>query len=350
MDGSKDPNAKDSLFGRYTWSRPTINIGKKPPGPQTVYRCPDCQPVQVPGDYQIAAGDYTSQSACQSMCAQKTTPPPGKNPPDNDFWIQNKLGIANAAMIDRFYGEPALFQMNGALYDPQLEEYSAKNAALQSDAALAMNNINASADPTTARANIAAIAGQLGQTGVNQIADIQNRNVQTTNAVAADRAHMKNDIIGKNTAARKQFYDETMNYGQNLVNSSNKQRTMMTNAFNNAFQGLQNRNMMRAMYPMYDINSVTGAHAFIDGEDFTEGGFKSSPTDTGGSLPALIQQYKEQLKGSLSPENAEKQAIYLANKHLEASNASKLATQRAYLQHNPQAAMAGMTGGYNPFE
>lgn len=350
QEGSLDPNAMDSKFGRYTWSRPTIKIGKKPPGPITVYRCPDCQPVQVPGDYKMAAGDYDSQAYCKSMCAEKSTPPPGKNPPDNDFWIQNKLGIANAALMDRFYGEPAMFQMNGSLYDPQLEEYSAKNAALQSDASMAMSNINASADPTTARANIAAIAGQLGQTGVNQIADIQNRNVQTTNAVAADRARLKNDFIGKNTAARKQFYDETMNYGQNLVNSSNKQRTMMTNAFNNAFQGLQNRNMMRAIYPMYDINSVTGAHAFIDGQDFTEGGYRTKADETSGGLPALIQQYKEQLKGSLSPENAEKQAIYLANKHLEASNQSKLANQRAYLQNNPQAAMAGMTGGYNPFE
>lgn len=348
--GSKNPNAQDSKFGRYTWSRPTINIGKKPPGPITVYRCPDCQPVQVPGDYKMAEGDYDSQSVCKTMCAEKSTPPPGKNPPDNDFWIQNKLGIANAAMMDRFYGEPALFQMNGALYDPQLEEYSAKNAALQSDASLAMSNINASADPTTARANIAAIAGQLGQTGVNQIADIQNRNVQTTNAVAADRARLKNDFIGKNTAMRKQFYDETMNYGQNLVNSSNKQRTMMTNAFNNAFQGLQNRNMFRAIYPMYDINSVTGAHAFIDGQDFTEGGFKTSPDETGGSLPALIEHYKKQFTGVLTPENAEKQAMALANKHLEASNASRLATQRAYLQQNPQAAMAGMSGGYTPFE
>lgn len=353
---SKDPNNLDEKFGEFSWSRPSYEVDEEPakpatPAPVTVYRCPDCQPVQVEANYKIVEGsDFTSQSACQSMCAQNTKKVDPAPPIDNDFWIQNKLGIANAAMMDRFYGSPAMFQMNGSLYDPQLEEYSAKNASLQSDAALAMNNINASADPTVARANIAAIAGQLGQAGVNQIADIQNRNVGTTNAVAADRARLKNDFIGKNTAARKQFYDETINYGQNLVNSSNKQRTMMTNAFNNAFQGLQNRNMFRAIYPMYDINSVTGAHAFIQGEDPTEGAFQTTPSTTGGSLPALIQQYKDQFKGVLSPENAEKQAILLANKHLEATNASKLATQRAYLQHNPQAAMVGMSSGYNPFE
>jgi hypothetical protein len=349
---SKDPNAKDGLFGRYTWSRPTINIGKKPPGPQTVYRCPDCQPVQIPADQAVSASDFTSLSACQTACAGKTnTTTPEQKPQDNDFWIQHKLGIANAMNMDRFYGEPAMFQMNGATYDPQLEEYSAKNASLQSDASLAMSNINASADPTTARANIAAVAGQLGQAGLNEIANIQNRNVNTTNAVAADRAHMRNDVNGKNTAMRKQFYDETMNYGQNLVNSSNKQRTMITNSFNNAFQGLQNRNMMRAIYPMYDINSVTGANAFIDGEDFTEGTFQTQPTASTGQLKDIIEKYKSQLMSSgMSPDEATKQAAAFAKDEMNRNHQSSNISRRAYLQQNPQAALAGMTGGYTPYE
>jgi len=348
--GSVDPNDKDGKFGRYTWSRPAIKINPKAKAPQTVYRCPDCIGVQVPADYAITASDFTSQAACQTACAQKSTPPPPAAERDNDFWIQDKIAIANAGTMDRFYGEPAMFQMNPSLYDPQLEEYSAKNAALQSDASLAMSNINASADPTTARANIAAISGQLGQAGINEIANIQNRNVNTTNQVAADRARLKNDANVRNLGMRKQFYDETQAYGQNLVNSSNMQRTNLANAMNHGFQGLQARNMMRAIYPMYDIDPSTGAKMFIDGEDFTDNTtYTTSPAaNSGASLPALIEHYKKQLSSVLGPEEAAKQAVVLARDDMKEMSQSRNISQRALLQNNPMAAMSGMTGG-NPF-
>ena len=140
-------------------------------------------------------------------------------------------------------------------------------------------------------------------------------------------------------------------YGQNLVNSSNAQRTNLANAYNRAFQGLQARNMMRAIYPMYDIDPTVGAYNFLEGMDFTDNlPTTTQPTASTGTLAQLVQKYKDELKGTLSPEELEKQAVALARDEMRYASQSNNISRRAYLQQNPMAALQGMTGGYSPFE
>jgi hypothetical protein len=353
IEGSKGPNKFDKQFGEYTWSRPTYDIDEQPPAPvvaspKTVYRCPDCQPVQITGE--PAAGDYESQAKCHTECASVKAIPGQKPAAPQDMWLQDKVSMAAVAGMDPYYGNPAMFQTNLMGANPQLEEYSAKNAAIQSNASMAASQINQSADPTAARANIAAIVGQSNQQGLNEIANIQNRNVNTTNDFAKFNAGIQNQENASNTQLRKQFFDETNVYGQNLQNFENQKEMQMANAFNRGVQGIQNRNMFRAIYPQYDVDPNSGAYRFNEGMDFTNPSVGYATTGASSqNMGELVNYYKKQLEGSVAPDKLDDAAIKFAEKHMASQQQNANIDHRAALRANPGMALSGMTGGYNPF-
>lgn len=352
INGSKDVNGLDEKHGEYTWSRPTYDIDTQPtptPGTsRTVYRCPDCQPVQITGE--PGAGDFESQARCHTECASVKAIP-GQKPADpQDMWLQDKVSMAAVAGMDPYYGNPAMFQTNLIGANPQLEEYSAKNAAIQSNASMAASQINQSADPTAARANIAAIVGQSNQQGLNEIANIQNRNVNTTNDFAKFNAGIQNQENASNTQLRKQFFDETNVYGQNLQNFENQKEMQMANAFNRGVNGLQTRNMFRAIYPQYDVDPNSGAYRFNEGMDFTNPSVGYATTGASSqNMGELVNYYKKQLEGSIAPDKLDEAAIKFAEKAMAAQNQTSQVDHKAMLRANPGMALTGMTGGYNPF-
>lgn len=313
--GSKDPNALDKKFGRYTWSRPTFNIEPKKPGETLVYRCPDCAGVSVPSDYQLKDGEFFDQAGCQTYC--KDTPPgtPPKPPREEDWWLQNKVALASTAAQQPYFGAPAQFNVSAMTPNPQLEEYSAKNAMLQSNAAMAAAQINQSADPTVARANISSLMGKLNEQGAPIIENIQNRNVQTTNDFSKYNADIINRNQLANTELRKKYFDESNVYGQQLQNFYNTKAQRVANAFNRGVQGLQARNFMNAINPQYYSDPNTGQIMFdqsagLSLDDNLFGMSGAAATFDPSAYATKANVYKQAfMKQGWSPDQAEKAAM-----------------------------------------
>lgn len=233
------PNALDSKFGQYTWSRPTFDIKKLPPEPQPQ---PDPQPQPEPKPAEEIEG--------------KARREPG------GMWLQNKNAIAMAAMEEPFYGPPSMVQVDMVGFDPQLEEYSAKNAMLQSNLASLNNQFAMTGDAATSRAAMLGAVGRANEQGAGIIENIQNRNIGTTNQAARDNAEINNRESLVNAELRKKYIDESNVYGQQLQNFFNTKNTRFGNAVNRGLVEMQNTNMVESMYPQYTIDRNTGAVAY----------------------------------------------------------------------------------------
>ena len=324
------PNAFDGKFGQYTWSRPTFSITPKPgPDPQ-----PDPDPIE-------GAEEFDNKVRRQ----------PG------GMWIQNQNAILAAMSDDPYYGAPVMTQVDMVGFNPQLEEYSAKNAMLQSNLASLNNQFAMTGDAATSRAAMLGAVGRANEQGAGIIENIQNRNVGTTNQAAQINAEINNRENVANAELRKKYLDESNIYGQQLNNFFNTKRTRVANAFNRGLAEMQNTNMVESMFPQYQIDRFNGAVVY----DPTQGlSFDDDVAGTTGSqnfnpenYSTAANQYYNAIKKSnpgISDDVAYKQAFDMVEKNFGiASRAQKGAgfmDAVSRMRQVPQQRFGGVTPSY----
>lgn len=326
------PNAFDGKFGQYTWSRPTFSITPKP-GPDPKPK-PEPDPIEGVEEFD-----------------NKVRRQPG------GMWIQNQNAIMTAMVEDPYYGAPALTQVDLVGFNPQLEEYSAKNAMLQSNLASLNNQFAMTGDAATSRAAMLGAVGRANEQGAGIIENIQNRNVNTTNQAAQINAEINNRENAANAELRKKYLDESNIYGQQLNNFFNNKRTRTVNAFNRGLAEMQNTNMVESMFPQYTIDRFNGAVLY----DPTQGlSLEDDITGTSGSqnfnpdnYAAAANQYYNAIKKSnpsISDDVAYKQAFDMVEKNFGiASRAQKGAgfmDAVSRMRQAPQQRFGGSTPEY----
>lgn len=327
------PNAYDGDFGQYTWSRPKFKIEKPPAG--------EIPPQEKPKDPE-GAGDFDN----------KVRRDPG------GMWIQNQNAIMAAMAETPYYGAPAMTQVDMVGFNPQLEEYSAKNAMLQSNLASLNNQMAMTGDASTSRAAMLGAVGRANEQGAGIIENIQNRNVATTNQAAQINADINNRENVANAELRKKYLDESNVYGQQLQNFFNTKRTRTVNAFNRGLAEMQNTNMVESMFPQYGVNRFNGAVVYdptqgLSLEDDIMGGSNNSSNFNPENFGTAANQYFNAIKKSnpgISDDQAYKQAFDLVEKNFGiASRAQKGSGFMEAMRNSrmqPQQRFGGSTPSY----
>jgi hypothetical protein len=321
------PNALDGDFGQYSWSRPTFSIKKK--GEEAAGTT---KPADVEG-----AKDFE----------EKARRDPG------GMWIQNQNAIAMAAMDQPYYGAPSLMQVDMVGFNPQLEEYSAKNAMLQSNLASLNNQFAMTGDAATSRAAMLGAVGRANEQGAGIIENIQNRNVATTNQAGMANAEINNREAVANTELRKKFVDESTVYGQQLQNFFNNKMQRTSNAVNRGLAEMQNTNMVESMYPQFTIDRFTGNVVYDPTiglrfhDDITA--MNNSQNFSPDSYSSAARNYYESIKRNnpgISDDEAYKQAYRFLDQNMTV--ASRGQKGAGFMQAMQNSRMQQRYGGQTP--
>jgi hypothetical protein len=222
---SLDPNALDKKFGHYTWSRPTIDINKKPPG--------------TPRD---------------------EIPPGGLIPPSPrrpiGFYPQDVLNTAAAvgdlASINKY--NPRMVQFNAqpmkpTYYDPNRE--LANNAEMVN---MATQNLAQFTGPQAFNARFSDVQGKGLANAANIEARYNNLNVGVANQFEQANAQLMNEANFRNQLAANDFYDKTVIANQQYDNSKRQGRRQVVDYTNAALENRFITDQMNSLYPNYFVD------------------------------------------------------------------------------------------------
>lgn len=228
-----------------------------PANPEEVYYCvEDDSGSRVMGPFTPsdpappgATSGPSNKETADKICnvkAQELEP----SAPAPDTWFGNDVRNYITGLGQKmFKGRPGLFQVDPAPYGYALESPDTLIAATTG-----MSNQyntmlqNTMAGPAAAAASLGAQGTFLNQLS-QDIAGVQNRNVNRLNEAYGQRAQIAQNVNALNTQARKQFLDESNIYGQERVNAMNKRAAMIGNLYNRGEENRFNDEMLRSIYP-----------------------------------------------------------------------------------------------------
>lgn len=222
---SKDPNALDKKFGHYTWSRPTINISKKPPG---------TPPRDIPPNPII--------------------PPIPRRP--IGFYPQDVLNTAAAvgdlASINKY--NPRMVQFNAqpmkpTYYDPNRE--LANNAEMVN---MATQQLAQFTGPQAFNSRFSEVQGKGLANAANIESKYNNLNVGVANQFEQANAQLMNEINFRNQLAANDFYDKGVTANQQFDNSKRLGRRQVVDYTNAALDNRFITDQTNSLYPNYFVD------------------------------------------------------------------------------------------------
>lgn len=365
----------DSWYGNTTagyffgMSDPPEEEKKKedPTKPEEVYYCvEDDSGSRVMGPFTPsdpappgATSGPSNKETADKICnvkAQELEP----SAPAPDTWFGNDVRNYITGLGQKmFKGRPGLFQVDPAPYGYALESPDTLIAATTG-----MSNQyntmlqNTMAGPAAAAASLGAQGTFLNQLS-QDIAGVQNRNVDRLNQAYGQRAQIDQNVNALNTQARKQFLDESNIYGQERVNAMNKRAAMITNLYNRGEENRFNDEMLRYMYPQATypnrLNmgrtwdwSGQGKNPFLPD---TSGSSGTTTADlNSGAFDAYNSAYEQHLGQYGDEEAARKYAENVQKEYYTRNrNASKQNQGYAQARVRQNQSVTGKTGGSMKF-
>ncbi len=206
---------------------------------------------------------YNAEDGSGCECSEKIIPPPTVKPPgtpDADFWLQDRMGIANAMdnkfSLKKYY--PWAPEYNLMQIDPVFKDPTREIAAIGEQAVIAADTASTFAGPQRAAAVQAKAQGVAGK----QIADAVNK-VQSDNVTIANTTNVKNAELEYKTQVlnnneQKQLYDNTMLTEQNYDNALRQANAAVTKQLQNAYTNRANTANLNSIYPNFNIDPNSG--------------------------------------------------------------------------------------------
>ena len=185
-------------------------------------------------------------------------------PPDPQFWLQDKMGVANALdakmSLKKYY--PWAPKYNENLIDPVFKDPEREIAAIGEQAVIAADTASAFSGPQRAAAVQAKAQGKAAAQIADAMNRVQNDNVTIANTVAAKNAEIKYKTQLLNNNELKKLYDNTVLTEQNYDNSLRKANAEITKQMQNMYTNAANTYNMNTLYPNFNVMPGTGG--FID--------------------------------------------------------------------------------------
>jgi hypothetical protein len=225
--GSKDPNALDKKFGHYTWSRPTIDIKRKPP--------------ETPPGGNIPPGELIP-------------PPPSKRRPIG-FYPQDVLNTAAAigdlASINKY--NPRMVQFSAEPMEPTYYDPNRELAANAEMANMAAQNLAQFTGPQSFNARFSDVQGKGLANAANIEARYNNLNVGVANQFEQANKQLMNETNFKNALAANDFYDKSVVANQQYDNARRQGRRQAVDYTNAALENRFMTEQMNSLYPNYYV-------------------------------------------------------------------------------------------------
>ena len=289
-----------------------------------------------------AGGNWTPYNAEDNSgcsCSETIIPPPtttttSSGRPDTPFWLQDRMGIANAMdnkfSLKKYY--PFAPEYNLMQMDPVFKDPTREIAAIGEQANIAAETASTFAGPQRGAAVHAKSQGVAGK----QIADAINK-VQSDNVNIANTTEFKNKTFEYRTQVlnnneQKQLYDNTMLTEQNYDNSLREVNAAITKQLQNAYTNAANTDNLNRIYPNFNIDPESGGIIDItNAKDFYADPNYTSPQTSVDNYLAEYNKLKD--SGQFTDEQVQNMFPYSS-------------TQTKKGKSNAQRNQAAITGGY----
>ena len=289
-----------------------------------------------------AGGNWTPYNAEDNSgcsCSETIIPPPtttttSSGRPDTPFWLQDRMGIANAMdnkfSLKKYY--PFAPEYNLMQMDPVFKDPTREIAAIGEQANIAAETASTFAGPQRGAAVHAKSQGVAGK----QIADAINK-VQSDNVNIANTTEFKNKTFEYRTQVlnnneQKQLYDNTMLTEQNYDNSLREVNAAITKQLQNSFTNAANTDNLNRIYPNFNIDPESGGIIDItNAKDFYADPNYTSPQTSVDNYLAEYNKLKD--SGQFTDEEVQNMFPYSS-------------TQTKKGKSNAQRNQAAITGGY----
>lgn len=289
-----------------------------------------------------AGGNWTPYNAEDNSgcsCSETIIPPPtttttSSGRPDTPFWLQDRMGIANAMdnkfSLKKYY--PFAPEYNLMQMDPVFKDPTREIAAIGEQAVIAAETASTFAGPQRGAAVQAKAQGVAGK----QIADAINK-VQSDNVNIANTTEFKNKTFEYRTQVlnnneQKQLYDNTMLTEQSYDNSLREANAAITKQLQNAYTNAANTDNLNTIYPNFNIDPESGGIIDItNAKDFYADPNYTSPQTSVDNYLAEYNKLKD--SGQFTDEQVQNMFPYSS-------------TQTKKGKSNAQRNQAAITGGY----
>ena len=240
---SKDPNRLDSMFGHYTWSRPTFNIERKPKTPET------------------PRGEIETNQLNTNAVKNR---PIGFYPQDV---LNTVAAVGDLASINRYYPRMTQFTpktMKPTYYDPNRE--LANNAEM---ANIAAQNMSQFTGPQAFNSRFAETQGRGLANAANVLGKYNNLNVGVANQFEQANTQLMNEAYLKNAMMSNDFYDKTNITNQQYDNSMRQGRRELVDYTNAALTNRFMTDQMNSLYPNFFVEPSALKTYYNPGQQIT---------------------------------------------------------------------------------
>jgi hypothetical protein len=223
-------------------------------------------------------------------------------PPDPQFWLQDKMGLANALdakmSLKKYY--PWAPKYNENLLDPVFKDPEREIAAIGEQAVIAADTASAFSGPQRAAAVQAKAQGKAAAQIADAVNRVQSDNVTIANTVEAKNAEIKYKTQLLNNNELKKLYDNTVLTEQNYDNALRKANAEITKQMQNMYTNAANTYNMNTLYPNFNVMPGTGG--FIDIVDYNK--FNQDPNyiSPGDARSQYVEFYRDMVLDGI-PEN-----------------------------------------------
>ena len=177
------------------------------------------------------------------------------------MYIQDKIGMANTAMLNPRMGRGFVPQINAN------SSFRTKSPVYMAQSALAKDSADAQAvmayaGPQAGSARMAANSGNTLQNLSGIIDRVQGSNVDGLNQFLARDAAMNLNVDQYNAGAREREYDKNEASMENYNNWMNKRNTLFSNQLSNAYTNRSNARNVSNSFSNMSIDTNSGGDIF----------------------------------------------------------------------------------------
>ena len=186
---------------------------------------------------------------------------PAGEEPEIPMYIQDKIGMANTAMLNPRMGRGFVPQINAN------SSFRTKSPVYMAQSALAKDSADAQAvmayaGPQAGSARMAANSGNTLQNLSGIIDRVQGSNVDGLNQFLARDAAMNLNVDQYNAGAREREYDKNEASMENYNNWMNKRNTLFSNQLSNAYTNRSNARNVSNSFSNMSIDTNSGGDIF----------------------------------------------------------------------------------------
>jgi len=327
---NKNNAKKDGKLGPYTLGHLPLGINTQT-GPSITIQPEESEYMTY--DTPLGPPNYTPSKDPFS--------PPNYTPPKNNrlppkFWLQDAIKTAAIASRNRdkfFPWQPPIspIDINYTLEDP-----TRAIAAINEQLGMQTNAIGAFAGPQSINARVSQMQGEAASQIANEIARVNQRNVNTINRAESQQAQIDMILDAERRKNLTKEYDDTQEVLQNYMDERNFDREQLAEAISSAMTNRANTYNLNQLQDYFQIDPSTGGAI----GKFGERAFNPVVLeDRSEKIVKAIEKLKELGITNPSPELLE---YFLTNS--ETNFETNL--QREYKSMNPQRKKGGVIPFY----